>query len=325
MLSIRGAGAFAALIAVATASSNAAAQMPMPGAAAPKAVAPVAGTSQEPAAPAATAAPLPIPALPEVGKAAFERITDDAAPLSPEQIKQMARIIEATERAASEAPRFTPTAVSSAVVANLAPGASPPVVRLFQNYVTTVVLMDQLGNPLSIRAVDNGAPQSFSVTYTPGDDGVVNFFSISPKSMYAAGNVSVMLEGVATPVPIMLLAGQRQVDVRADVRVKGITSKTATQPSTSLPGDVEPEAMTMLAGMTPDGAQVLRSSAGAIQAWAKGSRFYVRTPADTTLLSPASITSARAPDGSSIYIIPPTPVLVVLAGRDTASVNLSGY
>lgn len=299
-------------------------QIPTPGSAPTSAApAPAQPSSQVPA----VAAEIPaLPPLPDVGQESFRRLREDVAPLSPQQIREMGQAMERAERAAAAQPRYTPKVVSSSVVANLAPGATPPVVRLFVNHVTPVVFMDQLGNPLSIRNVDLGAPDSFTLTHAANADGTTNFFSLSPKTIYASGNIVVSLDGVSVPVVLTLISGQREVDSRVDVRVKGVTAKGVVQ-AVGLPAAAGSETLTMLAGMTPDGSRPLTTSSGAVQAWAMNDRFYVRTPAETPLLSPAFIDMVKAPDGSAVYVIPPTPVVVVMAGpsNETANVTLSGY
>jgi len=298
--------------------------IPTPGSAAPAPQAAVAAQAPVPPAPVPAAEIPPLPPLPEVGQESFKRMSNESSPLTPQQIREMARMMEQAERAAAEQPRYTPKAVSSSVVANLAPGATPPVVRLFANHVTTVVFMDQLGNPLSIRAVDLGAPEGFSLTHSAQEDGTTSFISLSPKSLYASGNIVVALDGVNAPVALTLISGQREVDYRVDVRIRGVTAKGVVQAS-GLPGNVGNETMSMLGGFTPEGSKALRTSSDAVQAWSMGDRFYVRTPASSTLLSPAHLEMVKAPDGSAVYVIPPTPVLMLLAGNDTASVTITGY
>ncbi|MBB3923901.1 DotH/IcmK family type IV secretion protein [Xanthomonas arboricola] len=266
----------------------------------------------------------PLPPLPDVNQEAFKRVRQDAGPLTEAQIQQVGRMLDDAERAAAEPPRFTPRAVSSGVVASLAPGATPPVARLFVNHVTTIVFLDQLGNPLSVRAVDLGAPNSFTMTWTKQADGSTNYVSLSPKSIYATGNIMVTLEGVGAPVSLTLISGQREVDYRVDVRVKGITAKGVVSVS-GLPSTLDPAAMTMLGGLTPSDAKQLSTDSVSVPVWSKGQLFYVRTPAGAEMLSPAYIGMAKAPDGSTVYEIPPTPVIVVRSGGDRTYVNISGY
>lgn len=266
----------------------------------------------------------PLPPLPPVGQEAYERVRDEAAPMTAAQIRDFNRVIDDTERAASMPARFVPKEVSSSVVASLQPGATPPVVRLFANHVTTVVFMDQVGNPLNIRAVDQGAPNNFQLTWQPREDGGTSFFSLSPRNLYARGNVAVTLDGVSAPVTLTLVSGQREVDFRVDVRVRGVAVAGVTQ-SSGLPPGTDPTSLAMLGGQAPDGARPLVTSQPSVLAWMLGQRFYVRTPPASTLLSPAYTSVVKGPDGSGVYEIPPTPVVVVLSGQDRALVTLSGY
>jgi intracellular multiplication protein IcmK len=284
-------------------------------------------SSPAPTAPAAAAgqgAPVPLPPLPPIEEEAYDRVKDTVAPLSPAQIREFNRVIDETEKAAATPARFVPKEVSSSVVVSLQPGVTPPVVRLFANHVTTVVFMDQVGNPLNIRAVDLGAPNSFQLTWQPKDDGTTSFFSLSPKSLYARGNVAVTLDGVPAPVTLTLVTGQREVDFRVDVRVRGVAI-AGVSTSNGLPPEVDPINLAMLGGQAPDGATALTSDQPSVRAWSIGSRFFVRTPPAATLLSPAYTSVAKGPDGTAVYTIPPTPVVVVLSGQEQLFVKLSGY
>lgn len=266
----------------------------------------------------------PLPPLPPVGEEAFQRTIDNIAPLTPEQIREFQKRLDATERAAAAPIRFVPKEVSSSVTVSLQPGSTPPVVRLAANRVTTLVFMDQVGNPLNVRAIDPGAPDRFTVKWQPKDDGTINFFTISPKTRYGDGNIAVTLDGVAAPVTLTLVSGQREVDFRVDVRVRGVALAGVSR-STGLPSQVDPVNLAMLGGQAPEGSKSLTTSQASVSAWSMGTRFFVRVPPTATLLSPAYTSVTKGPDGTSVYTIPPTPVVVVLSGQEQQFVTLSGY
>ena len=318
-LSVVGATAWFVVAGVAMAQVDAAPQpvTPQPSAAS-------ASSAPSPGPATGQGAPIPLPPLPPVGDEAFNRVLDSMAPLTPAQIRQFSQTIDDTERAAGAPARHVPKEVSSSVTTSLLPGITPPVVRLSANHVTTVVFLDQVGNPLSIRAVDLGAPASFSLTWQPKSDGTTNFLSLSPRSLYARGNVAVTLEGVPAPITLSLVSGQREVDFRVDVRVRGVTVGGAVT-SSGLPGHVDPVNLSMLSGQAPVGGTALVTDQPSVQAWSDGSRFFIRTPPATSLLSPAYTAVMKGPDGSAVYTIPPTPVVVVLSGQDQQFVRLSGY
>ncbi|MCM3609226.1 DotH/IcmK family type IV secretion protein [Cupriavidus pauculus] len=263
-----------------------------------------------------------MPKLPDVNSAAFKQVTEEAAPLSPDQIKALRRLVDDAERAAAAPPRFVPKPVSSAVTVSLMPGETPPVARLFSNYVTNILFVDQAGSPLIVTDVDPGGAAAFAVTWSQAAKQGSNVIKLSPKSAYAMGNISISLEGVPSPVSLTLVSGQREVDYRLDVRVKGVGA--AARPAGAvLPAAANPAMQGMLEGVAPDGARTLTTSNGEVQAWEYRNRFYVRT--NYTLLSPAYMGMQRSADGTSVYEIPPTPVLIALVGGSTIQINLSGY
>lgn len=262
----------------------------------------------------ATGATVPapgLPVLPDLDKTAFEQIYNNGMPLSPEQIRDLRKRLDEAERATVAPPRSTPKPVSTAVTANLAPGTQPPVVRLADGYVTSVLFVDAVGNPLPITGTDLVK----GVFEMPAVDPGSNVVKLSPKSPYAMGNISVNLKGVSTPVVLTLVSGQKEVDYRVDVRVTGgnLAARLAGTSSGGRGGSAYDTTMLeFLSGGMPEGAKPLRTDNADVQAWALGNRYYVRSP--MTLLSPAYINPGKSSDGTSFYEIPPTAVVVVSAG-----------
>ena len=277
----------------------------------------------QPAPVPATGQPIPnLPKLPTINQEAYKAVTEESAPLTPEQIRALRKIVDDAERAAAAPPRFVPKPVSTTVTALLTPGATPPVVRLASNYVTSILFVDQFGIPLNVLDVTPGGASAFTITWSQ-EQKLTNKIDVSPKSTYANGNVSVLLDGISTPVSLTLVSGQREVDYRVDVRVKGRFLAGSASAAAALPEGVNPAMLTMLDGVAPDGSRSLISSNPDVQAWEFRNRFYVRT--GLTLLSPAYITTVHSADGTAVYEIPPTPVLVTLVGGAPAQVSLTGY
>ncbi|WP_081064208.1 DotH/IcmK family type IV secretion protein [Burkholderia vietnamiensis] len=265
-----------------------------------------------------------LPKLPSIKEQAYSEVADETSPLSPAEIRALRRKLDSAERAAAAPPRFTPKPVSSSITVSLAPDASIPVVRLFSNYETNLIFVDQAGNPLKI--LRKSIPDQINVDSDGKDKDapsqLSNLLTLSPKQTYVSGNVSVSLEGVTAPVVLTVVSGQREVDVRVDVRVKGVNVMGRSSAS-YLPAGADPVLMSYLNGIAPDGAQSLKSSNGDVQAWQHGGRFYVRT--SYTLISPAYLSMQKSGDGTSIYEIPPTPVVICLAGGSPLQVNFSGF
>lgn len=262
-----------------------------------------------------------LPPLPDINEAAYQQAVEQAAPLTPAQIKNLRLQVDDTERAAAALPRFFPKIVTNSVTVSLSPGATPQVVRLFSGFVTTLMVVDQAGNPLIVKTVDiGGGDKDFTVTWEKdAEKSGSNYVKISPKSPYAFGNVSITLVDVNVPISLTLVSGQREVDDRVDVRVQGI-GNIATA---ALPKGVVPAILTMLSGFGPDGAKLLTSSNTEVMAWEYKDKFFVRT--NYALLSPAYLSMQRSPDGIAVYEIPRTPVVVALSNGTPLNVSLSGY
>lgn len=262
-----------------------------------------------------------LPPLPDINDAAYQQAVEEAAPLTPAQIKNLRQKVDDTERAAAALPRFFPKIVTSSVSVSLSPGATPQVVRLFSGFVTTLMVVDQAGNPLIVKTVDiGGGDKDFTVSWEKdAEKSGSNYVKISPKSPYAFGNVSITLADVSVPISLTLVSGQREVDDRVDVRVQGIGNISTA----ALPKGVAPAVLTMLSGFGPDGAKLLTSSNTEVMAWEYNDNFFVRT--NYTLLSPAYISMQRSPDGIAVYEIPRTPVVVALSNGAPLNVSLSGY
>jgi len=310
---------------------------------------------------------LPLPPLPDpdnIGQAAYTQVIQEAAPLSPKQISALRRLVDDAERTAAAPPHFAPKPVSRALTVSLMPGETPPTIHLFANYVTSILFVDAMGNPLTITHVDIGAAELFTVTWpknqgqhpvsnqssgTPFDAAQrtvprqanttanmasskqagassmhghatqgLNLVSISPKTTYAAGNISISLDGVRAPIVLTLTSGQRQIDYRVDIHVTGAGTPSVLIHSAA---SVNPVIPTLLTGITPDGAHALIVSHTDLQAWAYKKHFYLRTR--SVLLSPAYTAMQKSADGTTVYETMPTPVVITLVNGRATQIRLN--
>jgi len=143
-----------------------------------------------------------LPNLPAIDRKAYEDVRENAAPLTPERIRELKALLDEIERATNAPVKTPPAPVSTAVTANLAPGYQPPVVRLAEGYVTNILFVDPTGAPLPITGADAIRGLFEMPPIEPGS----NLIKISPKTRYATGNLSVTLKGVATPVTLTLVS-----------------------------------------------------------------------------------------------------------------------
>lgn len=259
-----------------------------------------------------------LPPLPAVKKKdAYQDVASEAMPLSAEEIKRLRQMAEESEWAAEAIP--VPRPVSSSLLVSLAPGMTPPVIRISPFHVTSVLFLSQSGDPLKIISVDKSQGDTFTTTQPAGTANVIH---ISTTRQYAVGNVQVNLQGVQTPVALTLVGGQREVDYRVDLRIRGVVTNQGLRSGAMLPAENDAVMMSLLDGVSPDDALELKTSSPDVRVWKINKRVYVRTPHN--LLSPAYLNPfVRSADGTTVYDIPPASTLVVLANGVPATVRVN--
>jgi len=237
---------------------------------------------------------------------AFEGVEQQLFPLKPAKIKKLRRLYNQTEYA-KELPVDTPpkpTATSQFV--NLSPGSTPPVIRLSQGFVSSLVFLDSTGAPWPISAYDLGDPSAFNIQW----DKTSNTLMIQSSKLYTYGNLAVRLRGLNTPVMLTLIPGQKAVDYRVDLRVQGYGPNAKSMPmEEGLPPSASDVLLHVLDGVPPQGSTRLTVSGGDARAWLLESKMFVRT--NLTILSPGWIGSMTSADGMHAYEMQKSPVLLV--------------
>lgn len=253
----------------------------------------------------------------ETGRTAFAQMVRNLIPLSPNQIVTLRSMFDQSQKAVAEYPGVPPKPTSSSILVNMSPGAAPPVIRLREGYVTSLVFSDSTGQPWPVIGYDLGNPKAFNIQPS-APDGKSNTLIVQALVRYEEGNLAVMLKGENTPVMITLMPGQRAVDYRVDLRMPGL-GPNATVATSGLPQGADPLLMDFLDGVTPPGAKQVSVVGAPAQAWVFQNRLFLRTR--VTVLSPGWIASMNSPDGTYVYELPKTPVL--LASHRGQMVQLS--
>ncbi len=244
---------------------------------------------------------------------AFQNMTGRMYPMTPDQIKALRGVHEETQRAIATPPDIPPRPVVSSQNVPLSPGSVPPVVRLGQGYVTSVVFVDSTGAPWPISAYSIGDPGAFNIQW----DTESNLLLIQGQGAYAFGNMAITLHGLNTPIMLTLVSEQQVVDYRVDFRVQGRgPNAQGSIIGSALPQNSSHTLMNLLDGVPPADAVSLEISGGPAQAWLQGSTLFLRTPLN--VLSPSWQATMTSPDGTKVYQMNPTPlVLVSDRGRST--------
>ena len=251
------------------------------------------------------------------GRTAFTQVVRNLMPLEPSQITTLRSMFDQSQRAVAEYPGIPPKPTSSSILVNMSPGAAPPVIRLRAGYVTSLVFLDASGQPWPVTGYDLGNPKAFNIQPT-APDGKSNTLIVQALDHYEEGNLAIMLKDQNTPVMLTLMPGQRAVDYRVDLRMPGIGPNGLVAMS-GLPQTENPVLLNFLDGVPPSDAKLLVIEGAPAQAWSYQGHLFLRTR--VTVLSPGWIASMNSPDGTYVYELAKTPV--ILASQRGQMIQLS--
>lgn len=242
-------------------------------------------------------------------RAAFEATMNGALPLTPDEIFELLDryrdVREASESRIGGAPE--PEVVLSTV--SLDPGVAPPIIKLSPGHVTTLNVVDATGQPWPIQDISWGG--NFEVIQPQQGEHVVR---ISPMKAHEVGNLSVRLLDLNTPITFSLRTYLDQVQYRFDAQIPelGPYSEAPLIDNFEIgatAGNVE--LTKILNGTPPAGTSKLDVDGvdGRTTAYDLNGQIFVRTP--LTLLSPGWNSSIKSADGTTVYIINKSPVLLL--------------
>lgn len=250
---------------------------------------------------------------------AFKQLLDKISPMTPEQIIEMRKEQDKTQRAVATSPSTPPRPVSSTLTIDLSPGFSPPIVRLAMGFVSSVVFVDSTGQPWPIADYSLGDPKHFTIQW----DKKTNTLFMQSNTTYNTGNLAVRLATLDTPVMLSLVSGQKEVDYRIDFQVNGrgpnalapVVGELLPTPPTAL-------LLSVLDGVPPPGSIELEICGGLGRAWLFKGQLIFRT--QLTLLSPAWTETVSSPDGTHVYVMSPTPLLLASQNGRTLNIVVKG-
>ena len=237
---------------------------------------------------------------------AFKDMARSLYPLNPEQIVRLKQIYQTSEYAQASTAGVPPKPTATSQFVNLSPGSTPPVIRLSQGFVSSLVFLDSTGAPWPISAYDLGDPSAFNIQW----DKTSNTLMIQAMKLYNYGNLAVRLRGLNTPVMLTLIPGQKAVDYRVDLRIQGLGPNAKSMPlEEGIPPAASDLLLHVLDGVPPAGSKRLVVSGGDARAWILNEKMYIRT--NLTILSPGWLASMTSADGMHAYEMQKSPVLLV--------------
>lgn len=248
----------------------------------------------------------------------FTGMTEKMFPMTAEQIRALREVYETTKRVTAEPPRIPPRPLVSSQNISLSPGTVPPVIRLANGYVSSIVFVDETGAPWPVTAYNVGNPHAFNIAW----DTESNLLMIQGQGAYVTGNMAVSLKKLDTPIMLTIVSEQNVVDYRVDFRVQGRgPNANGAIIASSLPQNNNQLLMNLLDGVPPADARPLEVE-GMGQAWLRGSVMFVRTP--LTVLSPSWQATMTSPDGTKVYQMNPTPMVLVSDRGQSVALKVKG-
>lgn len=245
----------------------------------------------------------------------FARVANQVMPMSPEQIIVLRELYNRNKQASQQAALIPPRPTASSKAVDLSPGATPPIIRMASGFITSLVFVDGTGQPWPVRAYDIGDSSSYTVMWDKGST-----LMVQAVTEYKSGNLAVLLEGLATPIMVTLLPGQKAVDYRVDLQVPMMGPHAKITPSSVNTSD-NPTLISILDGVTPPGTSQAMLSRTDAQLWiSKNKKMYLRTR--MTLLSPGWTASMTSADGTHAYEMPISPVILASNNGQTTSITL---
>lgn len=262
---------------------------------------------------------VPPPRPPTLRDQAFQELLNKISPLTPEQIIEMRKAQDRTQRAVATAPDVPPRPVSSTLVIDLSPGMTPPIVRLGSGYVSSLVFLDSTGMPWPIADYSLGDPKNFNLQW----DRKTNTIFMQSNTTYASGNLAVRLANLDTPVMLSLVSGQKEMDYRVDLQVRGRgPNARAAVVGDVLPAGPDPLLLSVLDGVPPAGSIELQVTCGCGLAWLYKNKMIFRT--HLTILSPAWVSTVSSGDGTRVYEMAPTPLIIATQNGKMVKIAIRG-
>lgn len=264
---------------------------------------------------------------------------DDGIPLTPGMIIDLQHRYDQTQRATARVddPAAFVAPVTRSVFVTLGPGGVTNIVQTMEGFPSAITFVDSTGEPWPIAWDLNSSPSSKGGTNggsaairAVGLDVSVplkgsNVLQISPLAQYSRGGVLVTLQGAPKPIAFMIVSGRGRYDADLTIRVgnRGPGAREQVLTRRDTPETGSPYLMAMLDGAPPAEAVPLRVSGVSpdeVRAWRMGDHVYLRTR--YTLISP-EWTSSVSEEGTSIYALPNTPIVLLSADDHTVSARLS--
>ncbi len=264
--------------------------------------------------------PMPLPfSPPDLKSEALDRI----APMTPEQVRELRRDLDARTKAMQQALEVQAKPVRRQVVIDLSPGATPEVIRTTFAQGSILSFVDAAGRPWNVKTVENFNPTGFDASLFGTSS--VSVGVVQPSAR--AGNIGVLLEDVSTPLMFTFVTGQPEVDYALEVQLPRYAPGLAAPVGAvdQAPSSNAAELMNYLLNTPPSSAKALKTDSPHVKVWQiSPTKMIVR--AEGMLVAPAFSRQQSSQTGVSVYETPLSPhiLLSLKTQSQLAKVGVSG-
>ncbi|MFK7838987.1 MAG: DotH/IcmK family type IV secretion protein [Bdellovibrionales bacterium] len=249
----------------------------------------------------------------ETRKEAFDAALDGLLPLRPEEIRTLLERFDRTQESVNLPIYPSPKPEIAVQNIPLDPGVAPVSVKVSYGHISTINILDSTGSPWPIE--DIAWAGDFEIIETTAGE-IANIIRVTPQSEYAAGNMSIKLIGLQTPVILVLDTSRDMVHYRFDAVIPEVgpfAKSPIIQGGINISAG-DPQLTSILEGVIPPGA--LRMSVSGVDtrtsAYSYNGLTILRTP--FSMLSPAWESSVSSADGTHVYAFRETPVVLLSEG-----------
>lgn len=246
----------------------------------------------------------------------YQDAVGDVLPFEPEQIRDFKQRVDAAGRARAAPPR--PFDVRNrSLQLSTAPDAKLPVLALYPNLATTVVVLDATGQPWPIEKIGTSGTRG-KADYIAAEQIGIATVLVSSGVHNAYGTVDLKLQDLDRTVKLLVTHGwvndsvDGQVEIHLDLM--GPLAAPQLHARQTLP-KIDPTLLDFLNGIPPSNAVALNLSGDPTgRAWSYQGKVVLLT--QNPLISPNPIAQTQSSSGRKLYMIDPIDiVLVSIAGR----------
>lgn len=246
--------------------------------------------------------------------------------LTPEQLIEYRKLKAEINKAAAKRITPQPEPQSRSIRVSLSPGEPPETIYLDIDSITSLVFSDSSGYPWPIADFGVGAVSKLQL---PEKESVVskkmNILTISPSTEFVLTNLAVLLEGASAPLVMKISSGNaKKVDFRVDLIVQGKSPSNTNKAEIIEFSPLSSEMQDALDGIpSKDAIRLKVIGDESTQAWKSGDTFFIRTR--MIVVSPAAIRAAKSVDGTHVFQIPVSPVVIAMMDGKFVTLKLEGF